>query len=93
MPTLAATATTAGTAAGLPAGFLILAVALVTLSYGLSCLLWPFRTCRWCHGARKHRSPAGRTYRICRHCHATGLRLRAGRRVWNAARRLQGRAQ
>lgn len=93
MPTLAATATTAGTAPGLPAGFLVLAVALVTVGYGVSCLLWPFRSCRWCSGAGKHRSPAGRTYRVCRHCDATGLRLRVGRRVWNVARRMQGRVR
>lgn len=96
MPILAATATTASataTAHGLPVGFLVLAVLLVTLGYGLSCLLWPFRACRWCDGAGKNRSPAGRAYRVCRWCDATGLRLRAGRRIFNAARRMQGRAR
>lgn len=96
MPFLAATATTASTTAtapGLPAGFLVLAVAVVTLGYALSCLLWPFGACRWCHGAGKHKSRTGRAYRVCRWCDATGLRLRLGRRVFNAVRRLRARAQ
>ena len=91
--TASTTASTATTAPGLPAGILVLTVAVVTFGYALSCLFWPFGACRWCHGAGKHKSPAGRSYRVCRWCDATGLRLRLGRRVFNAVRRLRNRAR
>jgi hypothetical protein len=67
---------------------LTLPLILVTLGYFLTCLIWPFKACRTCRGAGKLRSPFLRSYRLCPACQATGLRLRAGRKAWNAARRL-----
>jgi len=80
--TLAATATPAIDLAG----FLFVALTLVTLGYGLSCWLWPFGACRRCKGSGKRRSPFGRSFGLCRRCHGDGRRLRVGRRVINALR-------
>ncbi|MGW5642214.1 hypothetical protein ACWEV3_11010 [Saccharopolyspora sp. NPDC003752] len=51
-------------------------------------MIWPFKACRTCRGAGRIRSPFLRSYRLCTVCKATGLRLRAGRKAYNAARRL-----
>ncbi|MEU6263889.1 hypothetical protein [Saccharopolyspora shandongensis] len=67
---------------------LIVATTIVTLGYFLTCVIWPFKACRTCHGAGKLRSPFLRSYRLCPACRATGLRLRAGRKAWNVLRRL-----
>jgi hypothetical protein len=83
MPLLAATAT--ATTSAEPALALLMIV--LTVGYLLTCAVWPFRACRHCHGAGRHRGPL-RGIRLCRHCNGTGLRLRLGRRVWNAAVRL-----
>ncbi|GAA0538784.1 hypothetical protein [Saccharopolyspora thermophila] len=61
---------------------------IVTLGYVLACLIWPFKACRTCRGAGKLRSPFLRSYRLCPTCNATGLRLRRGRKAWNALSRL-----
>jgi hypothetical protein len=55
----------------------------MTLSYSLCCLIWPYRTCRHCGGFGLLT-----VTRLCRHCDGTGLRLRLGRRIWNALTRL-----
>jgi hypothetical protein len=70
----------------LSASTLILALALVTFCYALTCAAWPFTACRNCHGAGRTRSPSGRAWRYCRRCKATGARLRTGRRIWNLIR-------
>jgi DnaJ-class molecular chaperone len=67
---------------------LILTLIAVTLGYAAACWLWPFRACRRCDGAGKHRSPSGRAFRYCHRCKGTGARLRLGRRVWNFVHRL-----
>lgn len=59
----------------------------VALGYIASCALWPFKACRRCEGFGQIAGPFG-GIRLCRNCDATGLRLRLGRRVWNAFRRL-----
>lgn len=59
---------------------------LLTLGYAAWVALFPMRPCRRCKGAGKHRSPFGRTYRLCHHCAATGLRVRWERRVWTYLR-------
>ena len=79
-----------------PASALILTTVAVTLGYGMVCWVWPFRACRKCHGSgrlhtptRLRRAGLGRGVRPCRRCDATGLRLRAGRRLHAAIRRLR----
>ncbi|GAA3890967.1 hypothetical protein GCM10022243_64850 [Saccharothrix violaceirubra] len=47
----------------------------------------PFTRCRTCTGSGKRRSGLVRAYRYCPRCGGTGLRLRAGRRVWIAITR------
>jgi hypothetical protein len=54
----------------------------------MACAVWPFTACRRCGGAGKHRSPSGRAFRYCRRCKGTGARLRTGRKIYNAVRRL-----
>lgn len=60
----------------------------VTLCYIGVCAASPFGRCRKCSGLgfelcqdRKGRPKRGRD---CRRCHATGHRIRIGRRLWNA---------
>jgi hypothetical protein len=59
-----------------------LTLAFLTLCYAVSCAAAPFKRCRRCHGRGKHRTGTGRTSRPCRHCKATGWRLRHGRRAY-----------
>ena len=66
--------------------FAVLLVPL-TLGYILTCVVWPFRRCRRCHGQGHHRAPLLRAFRPCHRCNGTGMHLRAGRRLWNTARR------
>jgi hypothetical protein len=68
----------------------------ITVGYGIACWIWPFRACRKCRGSGRFHTPRrlrraglGRGIRQCRRCDATGLRLRAGRRVHAAIRRLR----
>lgn len=68
------------------ASLLCFALPILTLGYAAWCAVFPFRPCRWCKGAGKHRSPIGRTYRLCHHCGATGLRVRWGRRLYTYLR-------
>ena len=64
----------------------ILTLIIVTFGYIGACVVWPFRNCRKCGGAGRHRSPSGRAWRYCHRCKGTGARLRAGRRAWNYLR-------
>ncbi|MEO3781588.1 hypothetical protein ABGB16_33415 [Micromonospora sp. B11E3] len=84
MPTLAATATTTGTAAGL----ILLTLTAVTLGYLAVCWVRPFRRCRRCHGTGRRRSLILRTGRACRRCDGTGEHLRPGRVALNYLREL-----
>ena len=84
MTTLAATATSLGTLAGLLCPLLTIA----TLCYGIGCSFWPFGNCRKCSGTGKRRSPFGRAFGFCRRCHGDGRRLRIGRRIINGLREL-----
>jgi hypothetical protein len=68
--------------------FALLSLAIVTLGYLATCVIWPFKACRRCAGTGKLRSPVLRAIRLCPQCDASGLRLRFGRRVWNAYQRL-----
>ncbi|MFI7543115.1 hypothetical protein [Actinoplanes sp. NPDC049599] len=88
MATLAATATHTINAAG----FLFVALTLVTVGYGLSCWLWPFGTCRRCKGSGKRRSPFGRSFALCRRCDGDGRCLRVGRRIINALREIHDKS-
>jgi hypothetical protein len=83
MVLLAATAT----GANVPTAALTLFLIVITVCYLVACAFWPFRPCRRCHGNGRHHGPF-RGIRLCHHCHGTGLRLRLGRRAWNAARRV-----
>ena len=73
------------TTIGLPTALLIL----VTLCYLVTCGVWPFKPCRTCKGTGRFRSALLGAVRLCRRCKGTGLRLRLGRRAWNAATRLR----
>jgi hypothetical protein len=68
---------------------ILLTTLLFTLGYILTCWIWPFRACRHCGGTGRIQSPFLRAIRLCPSCEATGLRLRFGRRIWNAYRSLQ----
>jgi hypothetical protein len=70
-----------------PADVLFILAALITVGYIASCALWPYKACRGCRGYGQISGPFG-GIRICRVCDGTGLRLRLGRRMWNAFRRL-----
>jgi hypothetical protein len=69
------------------ADILLILTPLVTICYMASCAIWPYKACRRCAGVGHLGGPFG-GIRLCRRCDATGLRLRLGRRLWNAARRL-----
>ena len=88
MPALAATATTHASVAAL----LFLTLTIVTLGYVLGCWLYPFTTCRRCHGTGKRRSPFGRSFGLCRRCDGNGRLLRTGRRALNYLRALHDKA-
>jgi hypothetical protein len=60
---------------------------LVTLGYLGTCFVWPFKACRVCQGHGQIVGPF-RGIRLCGYCAGTGLRLRLGRRLINAAGRL-----
>ena len=45
---------------------------------------YPFKTCRTCKGTGKHRAALALAYRYCHPCGGSGMRLRTGRKVWNA---------
>ncbi|WP_204289564.1 hypothetical protein [Microbispora amethystogenes] len=68
--------------------WLILAALVWVLGYAAACAATPFGRCRRCEGHGKTITPNGRVRRWCRHCDATGLRLRWGRRLFNYLRRL-----
>lgn len=61
--------------------FFILAI---TLCYAVACGIYPYKTCRSCHGAGRHRSGVFGGIRLCRRCDGDGLTLRFGRRIHNA---------
>lgn len=61
---------------------------IVTVGYVLTCAVWPYKPCPRCRGSALRRAPLGRSFRFCRSCRGTGLRLRAGRRAWTALRRI-----
>lgn len=83
MLTGAATATSTTATSGGYSGLLFLALIVLTLGYLGLCWIWPFRPCRHCRGYGRFTGPM-RGIRLCRRCDGTGLKLRAGRRVWNA---------
>lgn len=63
---------------------------IVTIGYFATCAIWPFRSCRRCHGSGKLHSPLfKKALRLCPACNGSGLRLRVGRKAWNAYRRLR----
>jgi hypothetical protein len=63
-------------------GVLTFALIIVTVGYLLLCMLFPVRRCPHCKGmGRTDRWLRG--IRLCLHCRGSGLRMRAGRRVWN----------
>lgn len=73
---------------------IVLAFAVVTLGYAVSCWLWPFGACRRCKGTGKNRSPFTRKFfGLCRRCDGTGRALRIGRRFANHLRELRRNAR
>lgn len=65
---------------------------LVTLGYAGLCAVLPFARCRRCHGYGHVRAILGRS-RPCRPCKTTGLKLRAGRKLFNRWARLRAGAR
>jgi hypothetical protein len=66
--------------------WLALTVTLITAGYLATCWIWPFGTCRRCHGTAKSRAPVGRAFRYCPRCDGSGCRIRAGRHLLNRLR-------
>lgn len=67
------------------ASTLTLATAGYAAWYSLVCWLAPYARCRACLGRGRRRGDRF-THRPCRRCHATGRRLRLGRRLANFLR-------
>jgi hypothetical protein len=89
VPTHAATATPSPL---IPA-LIVLTLIVVTLGYILVCWLYPFATCRRCHGDGKRHAILGhRTFGLCRRCHGDGHVIRPGRRILNYLRVLHDKA-
>ncbi|GAB4050188.1 hypothetical protein [Catellatospora paridis] len=55
-----------------------------TFVYVLLCWILPFARCRACHGTGIRRTILLRRVTICRRCKGARMRLRIGRRVYNA---------
>lgn len=70
----------------------IACLALVTLCYASLCAASPFGTCRKCDGlgfALKHdRKGKPKRGKHCRRCKGHGIRIRAGRWLYNRAARI-----
>ncbi|MFC5719609.1 hypothetical protein ACFP1Z_05375 [Streptomyces gamaensis] len=68
------------------------ALIVLALCYAVLCAASPFGACRACKGwgAKVHQTRTGRLKRgrMCRRCGGHGMRLRVGRRLYNAASRL-----
>jgi len=75
-----------------PALAAIACLILVTLCYAGVCAAQPFARCRRCHGLgyqlRTDRRGRPKRGKDCRRCKTTGLRIRAGRHLWNLWLRL-----
>lgn len=69
------------------ASLLCPALSIITLCYAALCAASPFGPCRRCNGIGRTRLGIRRG-RLCRHCNATGIRIRLGRRLWNQAIRI-----
>ncbi|MFC5831657.1 hypothetical protein [Nonomuraea insulae] len=74
--------------ATLIASAVIIFILFFTFRYAIICWIRPFDTCRKCQGKRHLPNRIGRGTHDCRRCHATGLRLRIGRHLWNHVRAL-----
>lgn len=74
----------------------ILTLLAITCCYAATCAASPFRTCRRCGGLGFHlrHTHAGTLKRgkECHHCRGAGLRIRAGRWLYNRAARTHHRA-
>lgn len=71
------------------ASALLVITPFVTIGYIVQCLIWPYRSCPRCGGFGQFHGPFS-GIRLCGRCNGTGLRLRVGRRIWNALRRCYG---
>lgn len=72
-----------------PIASTLIAISLfIAVRYAAECYIRPFRPCRACQGKGRKPNRIGRGTHDCRHCRATGLRLRLGRHIWNHARAL-----
>lgn len=56
----------------------------VVFGYPLLCCASPFGRCCKCHGTGERTTRKGRA-RVCRRCKGARIRLRIGRRIYNAA--------
>jgi DnaJ-class molecular chaperone len=61
---------------------------LITLGYAAVCAASPFGTCRRCSGTGRTGAARGWHSRPCRHCDATGIRIRLGRHLYHQANRV-----
>ena len=65
----------------------VLLILAITLGYAAACATYPYKPCRSCHGFGRFRSALLGGIRLCRRCRGTGLTLRFGRQLYNAAAR------
>jgi hypothetical protein len=70
------------------ASLLCLGVVVITLCYSVVCAASPFGTCRRCSGRGRLGTGRGLRSRPCRHCDATGIRIRFGRHLFNELARV-----
>jgi hypothetical protein len=64
----------------------VLAITGLVVYYASSYWLWPYTTCGRCKGTGKHKALwGGNAFRLCKRC-GHGMRLRAGRRIYNFVR-------
>lgn len=56
---------------------------IVTFGYFVTCVIWPFKPCKTCHGTGKRHARIVTAFRLCTRCEGTGRRIRAGRHLYN----------
>lgn len=62
--------------------------AAITLCYAAVCAASPFGTCRRCAGLGRVDRIRGLHSQACKHCDATGIRIRRGRHLYHLAARI-----
>ncbi|RCW46840.1 hypothetical protein DFQ14_101179 [Halopolyspora algeriensis] len=66
-----------------PLATLAIAALVITLGYFATCVIWPFKPCKTCHGTGKRHARIVTAFRLCTRCQGTGRRIRIGRHLYN----------